>query len=889
MRSETGKKTISYRAVLLMVLLAIGAIPWILSGSDSFAAEDSAAPAFAGSGTPADPYRIESAGDLQQLAEDVAAGETYAETFLKLTNDIQLPEDWEGIGTLKEGASDAGNGKNIVPFSGTMDGDGHTVTAADGGNPLFGYVRGAAIRNLKIAGSYIKKSGLIGEYVTDYGPSGSIGVKTATVENVTILSGTRIKGSGIVSGYASAGNTVEIIGCTAEEGVVIGCDKDQSWVGSFGGNYNGVITGCRSAATVFGVNYVGGIIGARGNSMSVTSVSSCVFSGRVIASGNYAGGIAGGSYGGMRWGINTAPNAPMLPVKDCLCSGSIEAADTAGGILGYETSLQVWENGQGFLKNNLFTGTVRATSGSRVGGITGAYRGLDRYDFIENNYYIEGCGADRGIGGAEYVDTSCSSHENVLGEHYFDSSVEIPVFEGVNDTYSHNLRENHNRTDDPLGADAGLLAKAVTADQLANGTVTAWLNAGSSDGLRWLQGEDGPQPSTDPVVTGIRMGGEYQSEYYIGDTMDVSALKFIITFSDGSMETIRGNDDRLVITGFDSSERAFLTLRAIYGSVGTEFPVRILRRDTGEESYAYFTLMGDERHGAVGTAVHTRSAGNLQTWIKMTEYRIGTNDTAEDLIRQALADHGLKLVGSNADRPGELYISGVQIPSALTGGTDDPTGNAEDPAGGAAAEVYLSEKDNGPNSGWMYAVNDEEPGIGVGKYFLEDGDEVILFYSDDYTKEASALPYVDPDPEGPVSPDKPDPQPAKVIKGHSYKVSGSLYKVTKVASKKTAGVVTFQRAKNGKSVTVPASVRLSDGKLYKVTGIGFRAFAGSRTKAVTVKTKLLKKASVKGCLRGSKVKTVKVKVGSKKQNRKYVKKYRRFFTKKNAGKKTVVK
>ena len=886
MRNETGKNAISYAGILLMILLAIGVIPWILSGSDSFAAKDSGAPAFAGAGAPADPYRIESAEDLQELAEDVAAGETYADTFFKLTDDIRLPENWEGIGALKEGASDPDKGRNIAPFSGIIDGDGHTVTAADGGSPLLGYVRGATIRDLNIAGPYIRGNGLIGKYVTDYGPSGSIGVKTATVENVTILSGTRIRGSGIVSGYASAGNTVEIIGCTAEEGVVVGCDKDQSWVGSFGGNYNGVITGCRSAATVYGVDYVGGIIGARGNSMSVTSVSSCVFSGQVIASGNYAGGIAGGSYGGMGWGINTAPNAPMLPISDCLCFGSIEAADTVGGILGYETSLQVWENGQGHVKGNLFTGTVRATAGSRTGGIAGAYRGLDRYNFIENNYFSEGCGSDRGIGGAEYVDTSCPTHESLLGDHYFDSSVEIPVFEGVNDKYSHNLRENHNRTDDPLGADAESLAKAVTSYQLADGTVTAWLNAGSSDDPGWIQGENGPQPSAGPMVLGIRMAGEYQSEYYIGDTMDISALEFVLTFSDGSTETIRGDDERLVITGFDSSERAVLTLRAIYGSVGTEFPVRILRRDTGEEVYAYFTLLGDEQHGADGTAVHTRAAGNLQTWIEMTEYRIGANDTAEDLIRKALEDHGLKLLGSNADRPGELYISGVQIPPAMTGGADDPVGNADDPAGGAAAEVYLSEKDNGPNSGWMYAVNDEEPGIGVGKFFLEDGDEVILFYSDDYTKEASALPYIDPDPDDPIDP---DPQPAKVIKGHSYKVSGSLYKVTKVASKKTTGTVTFRKAKNRKSVTVPASVRLADGKLYKVTGIGSRAFAGSRAKTVTVKTKFLKKASVKGSLRGSKVKTVRVNVGSKNQNRKYAKKYRKYFTKKNAGKKTVVK
>ena len=56
-----------------------------------------------------------------------------------------------------------------------------------------------------------------------------------------------------------------------------------------------------------------------------------------------------------------------------------------------------------------------------------------------------------------------------------------------------------------------------------------------------------------------------------------------------------------------------------------------------------------------------------------------------------------------------------------------------------------------------------------------------------------------------------------------------------------------------------------------------------------MKTKLLKKAKVKGCLKNSKIKTVQVKVGSKKQNTTYLKKYKNYFTKANAGKKVTVK
>ncbi len=155
------------------------------------------------------------------------------------------------------------------------------------------------------------------------------------------------------------------------------------------------------------------------------------------------------------------------------------------------------------------------------------------------------------------------------------------------------------------------------------------------------------------------------------------------------------------------------------------------------------------------------------------------------------------------------------------------------------------------------------------------------------------------------------PAAAKVVKGKIYKVSGQTYKVTKVATAKAQGTVTLIKAKNAKSVTVPATVKLADGKAYKVTQVNAKAFTGAKIRTVTVgknvtklaknafakskatkvvlKTKLLKKAGVKGCLKSSKVKTVQVKVGSKTVNKKTVKAYKKIFTKKIAGKKVTVK
>ncbi|MCR5700717.1 MAG: InlB B-repeat-containing protein, partial [Lachnospiraceae bacterium] len=76
-----------------------------------------------------------------------------------------------------------------------------------------------------------------------------------------------------------------------------------------------------------------------------------------------------------------------------------------------------------------------------------------------------------------------------------------------------------------------------------------------------------------------------------------------------------------------------------------------------------------------------------------------------------------------------------------------------------------------------------------------------------------------------------------------------------------------------------------------VTTLAPGAFNGSKIKTVIIKSKKLTKKSVRNAFKGTKVKKiiVKVKVGSKKENKKYVKKYKKFFTKKNIGVKAVVK
>ena len=146
--------------------------------------------------------------------------------------------------------------------------------------------------------------------------------------------------------------------------------------------------------------------------------------------------------------------------------------------------------------------------------------------------------------------------------------------------------------------------------------------------------------------------------------------------------------------------------------------------------------------------------------------------------------------------------------------------------------------------------------------------------------------------------------------GTAAKVSGATVKVISSAAGSTPGTVAYTSAPNKSSVTVPAAVNIQ-GEKYKVTQIdpeAFKsnkirkvtigsnvkiikknAFKGSKVTRIIIKTKLLKKAKIKLCLKGSKVKTVQIMIGSKKVNKKYVKSYKKIFTKANAGKKVTVK
>lgn len=428
-----------------------------------------------GTGTEADPYQIAAAEDYQTVYDLVAAGYAFKDQYLAQTKDVTLAEGWKPIG------SDSNN-----RFSGHLDGQNHTLTVPEGGLPLLGYVKDAYVGNLNIYGPRIEGYGLVNN-LEGVGLSGN----AITIEGVTLKSGTKTLKSGLVGTYITtnsfagcSGNfLVTIRNCVAESGVAIGYDGTESKIGSFAGRINGIIEGCKSYATVYGVDSVGGIVGNQDNSMTTFKVTDCEFHGTVEASGEEAGGIIGSGYIG-GW----ADNAMRPNISHCTVTGSISGSNKVGGIQGGDSVvIQTYARTPNEMTGNTFRGHLYS-EGEAVGAIVGYYRGLNAYDNVHDNICESDDTGLRPIGQVAYVDTNAAEHETVYGLTYFDSSSgTFPTVSGYR-----GWQKNLNRTDDPLGRDSKTICTMKSGAMDPN--VDTRLVGGKSTTLKAVDAEGNPIP-----------------------------------------------------------------------------------------------------------------------------------------------------------------------------------------------------------------------------------------------------------------------------------------------------------------------------------------------------------------------------------------------------------
>lgn len=625
-----------------------------------------------GNGSESSPYLLKTASDVEALRDKVnTEGFSFENTYFQLTEDITLPTGWKPIGVTKDGRKDLKNGENLNAFSGIFDGNNHTVTVPEGGLPLFGYVRNTRIRNLNIYGKKIAGYGLVNNF-EGVGLSGM----AVEIDNVTLKSGS----STLKSGLLGANKTMSpYAGCSsAFEATVRNCTIEKDVVIGYDRNENeiGAIAG-RMQGTVedcvsYAIVYGTSYVGGIIGTRDNAMGNCSVIGCKFYGTVEASGEVAGGIVGG-GYDNSTAPNGCKITINSCSAEGSITGSDKVGGILGGDLYVaQTWNNCTYTFKNNSFTGKVQATKADA------AYVGgiIGFYDSLNRIDDITN----------NYYAKDCGADKGIGFVRYIDTNC-LTHETASGATYVNTEKETtscpkvegcgwqtgYNRTDDPLGADQEKLV--------------------STEGLR-------------VYVDSLELTGDYRTEFCLGEDLDLSGMKVVAVISDGTRQELSLTD--LTIEGYNKDKRGEQKLKISYKEAFVELTVKVLKKNAGTITVS-FTLLGDSVHGsAKEDQEHTLRKGNLDTWIAAKDYTIDGNANVLELLKEVLSKNGM----SCRTLRDETYIAGI-------------TKDGQE----------LAEFSNGQNSGWMYTLNGIHPDLGVKEQYLEDGDEIIFHYTDDYTLE----------------------------------------------------------------------------------------------------------------------------------------------------------
>lgn len=602
-------------AVLLSIVMVISILP--ASVLTAFADETTYS-TWEGQGTAEAPYLLKTSQDIKRLADTTNNDKVnHKGEYFRFENNITLPDEWIPIGTSSS------------KFSGNIDGNGKTLTVPVGSLSLIGTPSGAVLTDLKIYGEKIPGYGVVQGYTT---------ASSIDIENVTIMPGSHILYSGFIGGY---GNTsVNIRNCKVEKGVVIGDDGSGFWgdlgntdynyqfvgtfnhkdnIGSFAGAFNGTITGCTSYATVYGRNNVGGIVGMKGQSMREMCVNDCAFYGNIIASGSAVGGIVGNGYTSA-----SASSTLLVTIENCHATGNIQGTNNVGGILGGEVGARGGlNNGIGRVRNNYFAGKVTATDeNASVGAIVGYMHTFGTYTAVYDNYYVDTCGASKGIG--TIVTTAFPENE---------------------------------------------IAKTATAIQtvdLTNSKLVTLLNSGKYGRNDYAQGKDYPVFGSEKHVVGIKSTSlEAMTPKSI--SKDYSALynyDITVKYSDGTSKTVKASEGEFY--GIDFSDYSIQRAKLLYENYEFVFGLKIVQPPKVYIK-ASVAIFGDTAHGAESEEVHTLRDHNLTQWVEEKTYSVEENATAKVLLEQSLKAEGIAFVNTSGNYISELTYNGITLGETTNG------------------------------------------------------------------------------------------------------------------------------------------------------------------------------------------------------------------------------
>ncbi|MBT4762681.1 MAG: hypothetical protein HOO06_13370 [Bdellovibrionaceae bacterium] len=315
-----------------------------------------------GAGTSDNPYKICFKEQLTHLAANCGAVGTSCSQNYLLMNNVDLNND----------VAMTPIGDAINPFTGTFDGQNHSIYRLYLNNPttgdqgLFGVTQGvdSYISNLNLVDVNITGQGNVGSLVgrgrsTQFnnitasgkviGNGDGVGGLIGTATRYNISDSTEIKNSNVSV-------TVETVGTFEFTG---------GFIGSAGGSdYTLIINNCHATGSVTGRRNVGGFIGGFHGTKIINSSSS----GTVSASYENAGGFIG------RTEISTAV------ITRSYSRSNVTGTSKVGGFIG---TIRF-----GTISNSFATGSATATSGT-AGGFVGNVE-FDNTTIIFTNNYSSG-------------------------------------------------------------------------------------------------------------------------------------------------------------------------------------------------------------------------------------------------------------------------------------------------------------------------------------------------------------------------------------------------------------------------------------------------------------------------------------------------------------------
>lgn len=317
-----------------------------------------------GSGMADDPYIITTAAELQTMENDLDA-------HYQLGADIDASDTDEyndGDGFAPIGSDDE------TAFTGSFDGDGHTITGLTIDRPnslwvgLFGYVDSAEIHDVTLANSTISGEEWVGELAGEVGDN-------STITDVSVggtVDGTEHVG-GLVGGIGLAGDDSAITDVTAS-GTVNGSTRVGGLVGYqsvHGSVQNAEVT----SITVTGETTVGGLVGYNSDTVKAVTASG------TVDGGNETGGLVGSNealngeiidatattgvtgtnhVGGLVGGNGDRDGDELAKIRNASAHGTVDGQNYVGGFVGTNV---------GTIEEATATGTV--TGDRLVGGFAG--------------------------------------------------------------------------------------------------------------------------------------------------------------------------------------------------------------------------------------------------------------------------------------------------------------------------------------------------------------------------------------------------------------------------------------------------------------------------------------------------------------------------------------